>query len=75
MKFKIKVYNLICILLFINHKSIKMKKLLNLFLVFCMSFSYAQQRMYVGLHYVTVKNEDAQAHIDSEKKYLSLIHI
>ena len=74
MKFKIKVYNLICILLFINHKSIKMKKLVNLFLVFCMSFSYAQQRMYVGLHYVTVKNQDAQAHIDSEKKYFSKLH-
>ena len=51
-----------------------MKKLINLFLVFCMSFSYAQQRMYVGLHYVTVKNEDAQAHIDSEKKYFSKLH-
>ena len=51
-----------------------MKKLLNLFLVLCISFSYAQQRMYVGLHYVTVKNQDAQAHIDSEKKYFSKLH-
>ena len=51
-----------------------MKKLFILFFVISISNSFAQQRMYVGLHYVTVKNEDAQAHIDSEKEYFSKMH-
>ena len=52
-----------------------MKKLFSLLFSLCISYSFAQERMFVGIHYVTVKNEDAQAHIDSEKKYLDLIII
>tara|TARA_A100001011_G_scaffold64900_2_gene65664 strand:- start:1214 stop:1972 length:759 start_codon:yes stop_codon:yes gene_type:complete len=48
--------------------------ILILIFVFCTSFSFAQQKMYVNLHYVTVKSEDAQAHIDSEKEYFSKGH-
>ena len=51
-----------------------MKKVFILFFVFILNYSFGQQRMYVGLHYVTVKNEDAQAHIDSEKNYFSKMH-
>ena len=51
-----------------------MKRVFILFFVFSISYSFAQQRMYVGLHYVTVKNEDAQAHIDSEREYFSKMH-
>tara|TARA_B100001250_G_scaffold271356_1_gene234256 strand:- start:329 stop:1078 length:750 start_codon:yes stop_codon:yes gene_type:complete len=51
-----------------------MKKVFILFFVFILNYSFGQQRMYVGLHYVTVKNEDAQAHIDSEKNYFSKRH-
>ena len=51
-----------------------MKKIIILQLFLCISFSYAQQRMYVNLHYVTVKSEDAQAHINSEKEYFSKGH-
>ncbi len=41
-------------------------------MAFC--YSFGQQRMYVGLHYVTVKNEDAEAHINSERDYFSKMH-
>ena len=51
-----------------------MKKLFSLLFSLCISYSFAQERMFVGIHYVTVKNEDAQAHIDSEKKYFSKLH-
>ena len=51
-----------------------MKNFYTLILFTTFYFSFGQQRMYVGLHYVTVKNEDAQAHINSERNYFSKMH-
>lgn len=51
-----------------------MKKLVPLLFLLCFSISFSQKDMPVGLHYVTVKNENAEKLIELETNYFSKLH-
>ena len=65
---------LICILWSINHKSIKMKKILSLILFLLFTISFSQENPIVYLDYVTVLNTDIEKHINAEKNIFSKMH-